>query len=93
MIFLLGIVLLPNKIYYIVLFTIYLILVFMIFNIKEYKKVLMYSKARFLVKYMIVLMVLLDSIFIVGAVGIYPAIISLTMLIPTIVLGRKINMT
>lgn len=92
-IFLLGFIFLPNKLYYIIFFGIYLILVYMIFNVKEYNNHLMYLKARFLVKYMIVLMVLLDSIFIVGAVGIYPAIISSSMLIPTIVLGRKIRMT
>ncbi len=92
-IFLLGFISMPNNLYYIILFVIYLILVFIIFNVKDYKKNCIFLKVRFIVKYMIVLMVLLDSIFIVGAVGLYPAIISSSMLIPCLILGRKINMT
>ncbi len=92
-IFLLGFIFMPHKLYYVILFIIYLISVFILFNVKDYKKICIFLKVRFIVKYMIVLMVLLDSIFIVGATGLYPAIISFSMLIPSLILGRKIHMT
>ena len=93
MIYLLGVHYLPNKLLFSVFFVSFLLLISVLLYSKIRKIQHGFRDVQFLVKNMIVLLIALDSSFVAGSGGIYPGILSLGMIVPCVVLGKKVQMT
>ena len=89
----LGLNYLPYKIHFTILIGLFLLCVNLLFFSILWKKKYGYADIQFLVKNMIVLLILLDSSFVVGSVGVYFGIISLGLIIPCVLMGKKVKMT
>jgi 4-hydroxybenzoate polyprenyltransferase len=89
----LGLIFLPNKYYYLVFFIAFLLSITIIFYNPIVKKKYGYLNIQFIVKNMIILLILLDSTFVTGSNGLYMGLLSLSMLIPCLYIGRKVHMT
>lgn len=92
-IYLLGVLYLPNKLLFSIFFVLFLLLITVLFYSKIRKIQYGFEDAQFLVKNMIVLLIALDSSFVAGSSGIYFGILSIGMIIPCIVIGKKVQMT
>ncbi len=92
-IYLLGVHYLPNKLLFSIFFVLFLLLITVLFYSKIRKIQYGFEDAQFLVKNMIVLLIALDSSFVAGSSGIYFGILSIGMIIPCIVIGKKVQMT
>ncbi len=93
LVYFLGVQYLPNKLLFSVFFVPFLLLIGVIFYNKTRKTQLGFADIRHLVKNMIVLLIALDSSFVAGSGGIYLGILSIGMIIPCVVLGKKVQMT
>ncbi len=92
-IYLLGVHYLPNKLLFSIFFVLFLLLITVLFYSKIRKIQYGFEDAQFLVKNMIVLLIALDSSFVAGSSGIYFGILSIGMIIPCVVIGKKVQMT
>lgn len=92
-ILILAVLFLPNKYFFIGFFITFLLSITIIFFIKINKKKYGYIDIQFLVKNMIILLIMLDSSFIAGSNAIYMAFLSLSLIIPCLFIGKKIQMT
>jgi 4-hydroxybenzoate polyprenyltransferase len=92
-IYFLGVHYLPNKLLFSIFFVLFLLLITILFSNKIRKKQIGFEDAQFLVKNMIVLLIVLDSSFVAGSSGIYFGILSIGMIIPCVVIGKKVQMT
>ncbi len=92
-IFFLGICHLPNRLLFSVFFAIFLLSITMLYVSRIKKTNYRSEDAQFLVKNMIILLIILDSSFVAGSIGIYFGILSISMIIPCIVIGKKVQMT
>jgi len=88
-----GIMYLPNKTLFLTISGLFLISITILFYNKIRKKKYGFIDIQFLVKNMIILLIVLDSSFVAGSVGLYFGIMSLSMIIPCIFIGKKIRMT
>lgn len=90
-----GWILLPYSVEFLFLITFYSIIVSLIFNtaIKKAKRLEISESIQFLVKNMILIIILLDSIFIAGIAGYVPALLTCLLVIPPIVLRKRFSMT
>jgi 4-hydroxybenzoate polyprenyltransferase len=52
-----------------------------------------YADILFLVKNMIILLIVLDSSFVAGSTGIYLGILSISLIVPCVAIGKKLQMT
>ncbi len=93
LIYLLGVHYLPNKLSFSIFFVSFLLLIAVIFYNKIRKPPQGSRDIQFLVKNMIVLLIMLDSSFVAGSTAIYFGILSFSMIIPCIVIGKKVQMT
>ena len=84
---------LPNKLIFLVFIGLFLLLVTMLFFNRMIKGKHGYADILFLVKNMIILLIVLDSSFVAGSSGIYFGIISIGMIIPCVIIGKKVQMT
>ncbi len=89
----LGLIFLPNKYYYLGFFIAFLLSITIIFYNPIVKKKYGCLNIQFIVKNMIILLILLDSTFVAGSNGLYMGLLSLSMLIPCLYIGRKVHMT
>lgn len=90
-----GCILLPNSIEYMIFILSYTIITSLIFNTalnKESKQTTSKS-IQFLVKNMILMIILLDSVFIAGIAGYIPALLTSLLIFPPIILSKKFSMT
>ena len=88
-----DIIFMPNKIAYLSFFIMFVsIITILFYNILSKGKYNHYD-FQFLVKNMIILLILLDSIFIAGELGFYVGLLISCLLIPCIIIGKKVNMT
>ncbi|MEJ7640880.1 MAG: UbiA family prenyltransferase [Candidatus Nitrosocosmicus sp.] len=92
-IYLLGVHYLPNKLLFSIFFVSFLLLLTVLFYNKIRKRQYGFEDAQFLVKNMIVLLIALDSSFVAGSSGIYFGILSIGMIIPCVITGKKVQMT
>lgn len=92
-IYLLGVLYLPNKLLFSIFFVLFLSLITVLFYKKISKIQYGFEDAQFLVKNMIVLLIALDSSFVAGSSAIYLGILSIGMIIPCVVIGKKVQMT
>ena len=92
-IYFLGVHYLPNKLLFSIFFVSFLLLITVLFYNKIRKIQIGFEDAQFLVKNMIVLLIVLDSSFVVGSGGIYFGILSIGMIFPCVVIGKKVLMT
>jgi 4-hydroxybenzoate polyprenyltransferase len=88
-----GSLFLNNKIFFLSFFIAFLILISFIFYKKLGKEMNQPQDIQFIVKNMIVLLILLDASFVAGSASIYLGIMTASLLIPCIVVGKKIGMT
>jgi 4-hydroxybenzoate polyprenyltransferase len=88
-----GIIFLHNKVLYLIFFIAFLTAVSFIFYKKRGKEKNQPQDIQFIVKNMIVLLIFLDASFVAGSAGYYLGIITASLIIPCIILGKKIRMT
>ncbi len=89
-----GMTFLPNKYPFLVFFIAFLLSITTIFKNKINKeKKYGYLDIKFLVKNMIILLIVLDSSFVAGSYGFYMGLLSLSMIIPCLIIGNKVHMT
>jgi 4-hydroxybenzoate polyprenyltransferase len=89
-----GITYVPNKYPFLVFFIAFLLSMTIIFYKKiNMKKKYGYLDIKFLVKYMIILLILLDTSFVAGSNGVYMGLLSISMIFPCIIIGNKVHMT
>ncbi len=93
MIYFLGFQYLPNKLLFSIFFVSFLLLITVLFCNKIRKMQYGFEDAQFLVKNMIVLLIALDSSFVAGSSGIYFGVLSMGMIIPCVIIGKKVQMT
>ncbi len=89
----LGIIFLPNKYLFLVSFIPFLLSITIIFYNKIHKKKYGYMDIQYIVKNMIILLILLDTSFVIGSNEIFMGSLSLSMLIPCLFIGKKIHLT
>jgi 4-hydroxybenzoate polyprenyltransferase len=89
----LGWIFLPNKNIYLVFFVAFLLSITGIFYNQIIKKKYGHLDIQFIVKNMIILLILLDSSFVAGSNGLYMGLLSLSMLIPCLFIGKIVHMT
>jgi 4-hydroxybenzoate polyprenyltransferase len=89
----LGIIFMSNKILFLSFFIVFLSAVSFIFFKKIKKENIEPQDIRFIVKSMIVLLILLDASFVAGSSGFFLGVITASLLIPCIVIGKKVRMT
>jgi len=89
----LGVIFLSNKILFLSFFIVFLSAVTFIFFKKIKKENLESQDIQFIVKDMIILLILLDASFVTGTSGFYLGIITVSFLIPCIIIGKKVQMT
>ncbi len=92
-IYLLGVHYLPNKLLFSVFFVSFLLLITVLFYSKIRKTRYGFEDAQFLVKNMIVLLIALDSSFVAGSGGLFFGVLSMCLILPCVILGKKIQMT
>jgi 4-hydroxybenzoate polyprenyltransferase len=89
-----GITFVPNKYPFLVFFIAFLLSITIIFYNKiNNRKKYGYLDIKFLVKYMIILLILLDTSFVAGSNGIYMGLLSISMIFPCLIIGKKVHMT
>jgi 4-hydroxybenzoate polyprenyltransferase len=89
-----GITFVPNKYPFLVFFIAFLLSITIIFYNKiNNRKKYGYRDIKFLVKYMIILLILLDTSFVAGSNGIYMGLLSISMIFPCLIIGKKVHMT
>jgi 4-hydroxybenzoate polyprenyltransferase len=90
-----GWVLLPHGIEFLSLLFFYSISISLIFNmaIKKATRQKMSESVQFLVKNMILIIIILDSVFIAGIAGYIPSFLTCLLIIPPIVLSKRFSMT
>jgi 4-hydroxybenzoate polyprenyltransferase len=89
-----GITFVPNKYPFLVFFLAFLLSITIIFYNKiNNRKKYGYLDIKFLVKYMIILLILLDTSFVAGSNGIYMGLLSISMIFPCLIIGKKVHMT
>jgi 4-hydroxybenzoate polyprenyltransferase len=89
-----GITFVPNKYPFLVFFLAFLLSITIIFYNKiNNRKKYGYLDIKFLVKYMIILLILLDTSFVAGSDGIYMGLLSISMIFPCLIIGKKVHMT
>jgi 4-hydroxybenzoate polyprenyltransferase len=89
----LGSLFLPNKFLFLTFSALFLAPSTMIFFKKATKKNYGHVDIQFLVKSMLVLLIPLDASFIAGSSGLYMGLVSLSMIIPCMAIGKKVRMT
>ena len=89
----LGVIFLSNKILFLSFFIVFLSAVTFIFFKKIKKENLESQDIQFIVKDMIILLILLDASFVTGTSGFYLGVITVSFLIPCIIIGKKVQMT
>jgi 4-hydroxybenzoate polyprenyltransferase len=89
----LGTVFLPNKFLFLTFSVLFLASITVIFFTITGKKNYGHMDIQFLVKNMLVLLIPLDASFIAGSSGVYMGVVSLSMIIPCIAIGKKVKMT
>jgi len=89
----LGVIFLSNKILFLSFFIVFLSAVTFIFFKKIKKENLESQDIQFIVKDMIILLILLDASFVTGSSGFYLGVITVSFLIPCIIIGKKVQMT
>ena len=89
----LGVIFLSNKILFLSFFIVFLSAVTFIFFKKIKKENLKSQDIQFIVKDMIILLILLDASFVTGSSGFYLGVITVSFLIPCIIIGKKVQMT
>ena len=89
----LGVIFLSNKILFLSFFIVFLSAVTFIFFKKIKKENLESQDIQFIVKDMIILLILLDASFVTGSSGFYLGVITVSLLIPCIIIGKKVQMT
>ncbi|HYO05752.1 MAG TPA: hypothetical protein VER14_02070, partial [Phototrophicaceae bacterium] len=92
-IYFMGVHYLPNKLLFSIFFVSFLLLITALFYNRIRKIQYGFEDAQFLVKNMIVLLIVLDSSFVAGSSGIYFGILSIGMIVPCVVIGKKVHMT
>jgi 4-hydroxybenzoate polyprenyltransferase len=89
-----GIIFVPNKYPFLVFFLVFLLSITIIFYNKiNNKKKYGHLDIKFLVKYMIILLILLDTSFVAGSNGIHMGLLSISMIFPCLIIGKKVHMT
>jgi 4-hydroxybenzoate polyprenyltransferase len=88
-----GIIFLPNKILFLSFIIVFLAAVSFIFYKKGRIKRPETQDIIFIVKNMIVLLIVLDASFVAGVSGFYWGIITASLTIPCVIIGKKIQMT
>jgi 4-hydroxybenzoate polyprenyltransferase len=89
-----GITFIPNKYPFLVFFIAFLLSITIIFYNKiNNRKKNGYLDIQFLVKYMIILLILLDTSFVAGSNSIYMSLISISMIFPCLIIGKKVLLT
>jgi 4-hydroxybenzoate polyprenyltransferase len=89
----LGTIFLPNKFLFLTFSVLFLASITLIFFTIIGKKNYGHMNIQFLVKNMLVLLIPLDASFIAGSSGVYLGLVSLSMIIPCIAIGKKVKMT
>ncbi len=89
----LGTLFLPNKFLFLTFSVLFLASITIIFLKKASKKNHGHMDIQILVKNMLVLLIPLDASFIAGSSGLYMGLVSLSMIIPCIAIGKKVRMT
>jgi len=90
----LAIILVPLKLDFLIFILLFLFLINLLFGkASKMDRSRGEFMMRFLVKYMLILLIMLDSAFIAGEVGLLPGSMVALLTIPCIVLGRWISMT
>jgi 4-hydroxybenzoate polyprenyltransferase len=89
----LGVIFLSNKILFLSFFIVFLSAVTFIFFKKIKKENLEPQDIQFIVKDMIILLILLDASFVTGSSGFYLGVITVSLLTPCIIIGKKVQMT
>ncbi len=92
-ILILGMMLLPFKWFFLVVFGLFVILVCYLFYKKMRVINLLPNDIIYLVKNMLFLLVVLDSAFVMGSGGLYPGLFSMLLIIPSVILSKRIHMT
>lgn len=88
-----GIILIPLKFTFLLFLISYIILILLIFYIAYNSKEGKFNEIQFIVKNMIILLILLNSSFIAGSVGILAGLLFLCLIPPCILVGKRIQMT
>lgn len=90
-----GCVLLPYVIEFLFFISFYVVIISLVFQtaIKKAKKLEISESVQFLVKNMILIIILLDSVFIAGVSGFIPSLLTCLLIIPPIVLSKRFSMT
>ncbi|KAA2279360.1 UbiA family prenyltransferase [Candidatus Nitrosocosmicus sp. SS] len=90
-----GCVLLPHVIEFLFFISFYVVIISLVFQtaIKKAKKLEISESVQFLVKNMILIIILLDSVFIAGVSGFIPSLLTCLLIIPPIVLSKRFSMT
>jgi 4-hydroxybenzoate polyprenyltransferase len=88
-----GIIFLPDKILFLSFFVVFLAAVSFIFYKKARKDRLETQDIVFIVKNMIVLLILLGASFVAGASGFYMGIITASLLVSCVIIGKRVQMT
>ena len=89
----LGIIFLSNKLLFLSFFIVFLSAVSFIFLKKIKKENIEPQDIQFIVKNMIILLILLDASFVAGSSGFYWGFVTASLLIPCIIIGKKVQMT
>ncbi len=93
LILVLGLMYLPNKYIYLAFFVGFLLSITRIFYNPIIKKKYGYLDIQRIVKNMIILLILLDSSFAAGSNGLYAGLLSSSMIIPCVFIGKRLHMT
>ncbi|MDR4491482.1 MAG: UbiA family prenyltransferase [Candidatus Nitrosocosmicus sp.] len=90
-----GCVLLPYAIEFLFFISFYVVIISLVFQtaIKKAKKLEISESVQFLVKNMILIIILLDSVFIAGVSGFIPSLLTCLLIIPPIILSKRFSMT
>ena len=88
-----DIIFIPDKIAFFSFFLLFMSIITILFYKRIVKGGYNHHDIQFLVKNMIILLILLDSIFIAGTLGFYEGLLISCLLIPCIIIGKKMYMT
>jgi 4-hydroxybenzoate polyprenyltransferase len=92
-VFVWGLIFLPFKWLFLAVFVLFIILITCLFYKKMKVTRLQPKDIVYLVKNMLLLLVVVDSAFVIGSVGVYMGLVSLLLTIPSISLSKRIHMT
>ena len=91
--FSLSVIFIPNKVAFFSFFLVFISIITILFYNRLHKEEYSHYDIQFLVKNMIILLILLDSIFIAGVLGISVVVLTCCLLLPCLIIGKKVNMT